>query len=39
MLLIMLRIAYCVLRKDAFPDAARNTQYEALFEGQEAFEL
>ena len=35
----VLRIAYCVLRKDAFPDVVRNTQYEALFQGQEAFEL
>ena len=34
-----LRIAYFVLRKGATQYAVRNTQYETLFQGQEAFEL
>ena len=34
-----LRIAYFVLRKDAFTYAVRSTQYEAHFQSQEAIEL
>ena len=34
-----LRIAYFVLCKGATQYAVRNTQYETLFQGQEAFEL
>ncbi len=34
-----LHIAYFVLHNGATPYAVRTTQYETLFQGQEAFEL